>query len=71
MKTLHHVPLSEQDEIVERYARREVTLGRAAELLDITESDAQDLMAQRGIPRDITIEDVLEDLQVLTRLRRV
>lgn len=52
------------------FTERRVTLGRAAEIANVTQSDFQRELGRRGIAIHYDVEDLRADLQTLKSLRR-
>lgn len=51
------------------FTERRVTLGRAAEISRLTQSDFQHELGRRGIPIHYDVEDLRADLRTLAALR--
>jgi len=70
---LHGLGLTESQALLDLaiglFTERRVTLGRAAEIARLTQSDLQRELGQRGIPIHYDVEDFRADLRTLAALR--
>ena len=57
------------DLAVELFTERRVTLGRAAEVAKVTQSEFQQELGRRGISIHYDVEDLRSDLRILAELR--
>ena len=57
------------DLALEKYSKREVSLGRAAELANIPIADFMVIAAKRKIPVNYTLEDLEEDFKAVMKVK--
>ena len=53
---------------LERYRQGKASLSKAAELAGVSVSEMMDLLAARGIPADLSVEDYRESLLTLREI---
>lgn len=74
-ETLRGLELTESQVLLDLaiglFTERRATLGRAAEIAKLTQSDFQQELGRRGIPIHYDVEDLRSDLRTLASLRRV
>ena len=61
--------MTELETALALYAKREVTLGQAAEVARLSQVEFQCELGQRKIPINYTLEDLQSDLQAVRELK--